>query len=154
MITSSVEKEEAKGEARKVLDQLTEAMFTQDYATAEKLYAPDVVAVTPDQGELKGAAEVIEYTKQFIEAFPDLTYEAEFKHESGSTAIDEGWNEGTNLGPLALPTGESLRATGKRLRVRSADIATVENGLLTSHRFYFDQMDFLGQLGLLPETPS
>jgi hypothetical protein len=31
------------------------------------------------------------------------------------------------------------------------DIATVESGAVTSHRFYFDQMDFLGQLGLAPE---
>lgn len=142
------------GEARKVLDQLTEAFFTQDYAAVERLYAPDVVAVTPDQGELKGAGEVIEYTKQFIEAFPDVKYEPESKHESGNTAIDEGWIVGTNSGALALPSGETLPATGKRVRVRSADIATVENGRVTSHRFYFDQMEFLGQLGLLPEAPS
>jgi hypothetical protein len=26
--------------------------------------------------------------------------------------------------------------------------------MVTNHRFYFDQMEFLNQLGLLPETPS
>jgi hypothetical protein len=30
-----------------------------------------------------------------------------------------------------------------------ADAATVENGLVTSHRF--DQLDLLGQLGLAPD---
>jgi predicted ester cyclase len=45
-------------------------------------------------------------------------------------------------------------ATGKAVRVRICDIATVQNRVITNHRFYFDQMDFLGQLGLLPETPS
>jgi len=30
-------------------------------------------------------------------------------------------------------------------------VATVEDGAVTSHRFYFDQMEFLGQLGLLPD---
>lgn len=142
------------GEAREILDQLTEAFFTQDYAAVERLYAPDAVAVTPDQGELKGAGAAIEYTKQFIEAFPDVKYEPEFKHESGNTAIDEGWIVGTNSGPLPLPSGDTLPATGKRIRVRSADIATVENGRVTSHRFYFDQMEFLGQLGLAPATPE
>jgi len=29
---------------------------------------------------------------------------------------------------------------------------TVEGGLVTQHRFYFDQMELLGQLGLLPEN--
>ncbi|HEV2905716.1 MAG TPA: hypothetical protein VGZ50_00140 [Actinomycetota bacterium] len=28
------------GEAREILDQLTEASFNQDYATVEELYAP------------------------------------------------------------------------------------------------------------------
>jgi SnoaL-like polyketide cyclase len=47
-----------------------------------------------------------------------------------------------------------IPATGKHVRVRACDIATVQNGVITSHRFYFDQMEFLGQLGLVPETPA
>jgi hypothetical protein len=69
-------------------------------------------------------------------------------HESGNTAIDEGYFVGTHTGPLPSPTGESIPPTGKAVRVRACDIATVENGVVTSHRFYFDQMEFLGQLGL------
>jgi hypothetical protein len=38
------------------------------------------------------------------------------------------------------------------VRIRSCDAVTVEGGLVTSHRFYYDQMDFLGQLGLAPEA--
>ncbi len=34
------------------------------------------------------------------------------------------------------------------MRLRECDVATVTEGLVTSHRFYFDQMVFLGQLGL------
>ena len=69
-------------------------------------------------------------------------------------AIDEGFLAGTNTGPPPLPSGESLPPTGKSIRVRSCDIAHVEGGLITTHHFYFDQMEFLGQLGLLPESPS
>jgi hypothetical protein len=32
-------------------------------------------------------------------------------------------------------------------------MVTVENGVITSHRFYFDQMEFLGQLGLTGDSP-
>jgi len=35
--------------------------------------------------------------------------------------------------------------------VRSCDVATVEAGVIISHHAYFDQMELLGQLGLLPE---
>jgi predicted ester cyclase len=89
-----------------------------------------------------------------VDAFPDNSYESAYKHESGDTAIDEGYFVGTNTAPLSLPTGESAPATGKAVRVRICDIATVQNGVITNHRFYFDQVDLLGQLGLLPETPS
>ena len=142
------------GEARNILDQATEAVFNQDWNALEKLYAPDAIGVTPDQGEIKGSAELVRWSKEFFDAFPDATYQPEHKHESGDAAIDEGWFVGTNSGPLKLATAQTLPPTGKRIRVRATDAATVENGVITSHRFYFDQMDFLGQLGLLPETPS
>jgi predicted ester cyclase len=142
------------GEAREIFDKATDAYQKQDWATLERLYAPDAVAASPDQGELKGSSEIVEWAKQFFEAFPDARYEPEWRHESGDTAIDEGWFTGTNTGPLRLPTGDTLPATGKRIRVRTADAATVENGVITSHRFYFDQMELLTQLGLAPEGPS
>jgi ketosteroid isomerase-like protein len=88
----------------------------------------------------------------FQKAFPDVSWEPLHEHEAGNTAIDEGYVVGTHTGPLDAPTGESIPPTGKRVRVRSLDIATVEDGAVTSHRFYFDQMEFLGQLGLAPEA--
>jgi ketosteroid isomerase-like protein len=72
------------------------------------------------------------------------------KLEVSNTAIDEGYFIGTHTGPLETPTGETIPPTGKQVRLRECDVATVENGLITSHRFYFDQMEFLEQLGLAP----
>jgi ketosteroid isomerase-like protein len=111
------------------------------------MYAPDSVAVTPDQGEVRGREQIVQYLMQFADAFPDLRYESLHAHESGNTAIDEGFVVGTHTQPLPMPGGESLPPTGKQIRVRSVDVATVEDGVVTSHRFYFDQMEFLGQLG-------
>jgi ketosteroid isomerase-like protein len=142
------------GEARRVMDAMTDAVFQSDLEAAADLYAPDAVIVTPDQGELRGREQIVEYLKEINDAFPDNSYEPAYKHESGDTAIDEGYFVGTNTAPLSLPTGESAPATGKAVRVRICDIATVQNGVITNHRFYYDQVDLLGQLGLLPETPS
>jgi predicted ester cyclase len=139
------------GEAREVMDRLTEAFFNKDYETATKLYAPNAIVETPDAGELKGGAEVAQYMKVFFDAFPDAKYEASTAFESGNTAVDEGRFVGTNTGPLRMPNGEELPPTGKRVNMRGADIATIENGLVTSHRFYFDQMELMSQLGLAPE---
>jgi ketosteroid isomerase-like protein len=143
------------GEARDVMDRLTTAVSeTKDFQAAAECYSTDAVAVTPDQGELSGRDAIAEYLSQFTASFSDLRYEYVAKHESGNVAIDEGYVVGTNTAPLPLPSGESLPATGKQIRVRSCDVVTVECGMVTNHRFYFDQMEFLNQLGLLPEAPS
>jgi len=40
------------------------------------------------------------------------------------------------------------------VRIRECDVATVANGVVTSHRFYFDVQDWATQLGLAPESPA
>ena len=140
------------GEARDAMDRVTDAFFSNEWDTAAKLYAPDAVAVTPDRGEVTGKDNIVAWSRELVETFPDARYEPVNEYESGNTAIDEGYFAGTNTGPLQGPTGETIPATGKSVRVRACDIATVENGVITSHRFYFDQMDFLGQLGLTEAT--
>ncbi|MGH3344752.1 MAG: ester cyclase [Carbonactinosporaceae bacterium] len=142
------------GQAREVMDRLTEAIFKKDLDTAASLYASDAVAVTPDQGELNGREQIVEYLRGFVDACPDAAYESIQQHESGNVAIDEGYLVGTNTAPLRLPTGDNLPATGRSLRVRGCDLAVVENGVVTRHRFYFDQMELLGQLGLLEQPPG
>ena len=136
------------GEAREVMDRLTEAMISRDSGAIEGLYAAHAVAVTPDEGEVRGPREIAEWSQAFLAAFPDAQFESLAAHESGNTAIDEGYLVGTNTGPLLSPTGESMPATGKSVRLRSCDVATVENGVITRHHFYFDQMELINQLGL------
>ncbi|MGH2756193.1 MAG: ester cyclase [Actinomycetota bacterium] len=139
------------GEARKVMDRVTKAAFAKDTKALGKLYAPDAIADTPDQGEIKGRDEVVTWVNDFMTAFPDARYDSTRKYESGDTAIDEGYFTGTHTGPLQLPDGTTIPATGKRVSMRSCDMATCQDGLVTRHRFYFDQVDFLTQLGLMPE---
>lgn len=143
------------GEAREVMDRFTEALTTgQDPAAVAALFAADAVVVVPDEGEIRGRDNIGEYFRQFTEAIPDGRYEPVYAWEVGNTAIDEGFFSGRNTGPLALPSGEKLPATQKQVRMRGCDFATVEGGLIVSYRLYFDQMEFLGQLGLLPDMPS
>ena len=142
------------GQARKVMDRLTAAATeTHDWQALAACYASDAVAVTPDQGELRGGEAIAGYLRQFSVAFPDVQYEVASAHEVGNVAIDEGFITGTHTQPLPVPGGEDIPSTGRRIRVRECDVVTVEGGVVTSHHFYFDQMEFLGQLGLLPEMP-
>ncbi|MFB8773768.1 ester cyclase [Streptomyces broussonetiae] len=138
------------GDAREVMDRLTEAVTTnRDPDVLAELFAEDAVAVTPD-GEFRGRDSILGWWGQLTEAMPDASYEPEHAYESGDTAIDEGFYRGRNSGPLQLPTGETLPATGREVRIHGVDMATVADGRIVSYRVYYDQMDFLGQLGLLP----
>jgi hypothetical protein len=56
------------------------------------------------------------------------------------------------MGPLATPTGETLPPTGRRVSVRGVDVQTHLGGGVARHHIYFDQVEFLAQLGLMPEA--
>ncbi|ADX72144.1 ester cyclase [Pseudarthrobacter phenanthrenivorans] len=142
------------GQARDVMDRLTTAMDNKDKETLARCYAANAVAYTPDEGELRGRDAITNYLFRFWESMPDVRYEPADSHEAGDVAIDEGFVVGTNTGPLHMPSGETMPATGKQIRVRSCDIAKVEGGEIVSHHFYFDQLEFLGQLGLMRELSS
>ncbi len=139
------------GEARDVMDRATQLLTSGNLEELRNCYTDDATAMTPDQGELQGADAILDWVRQLSEAIPDGRYEPLYAHEAGDTAIDEGYFAGTNTGPLLVPTGETIPATGKQVRVRSCDAITVRGGRITSHRFYYDQMEFLSQLGLAPE---
>lgn len=141
------------GAARETIDRMTAAMVSHDVAALAAAYAEDAVAVTPDEGELKGRDEIVRYLGGLLSAIPDFTWEALAEHESGDTSIDEGWIVGTNTGPLPLPDGSTMPATGRAVRVRGCDVATVDGGVIVRHHFYYDQMELLTQLGLAPEQP-
>ncbi|MGW0561966.1 nuclear transport factor 2 family protein [Streptomyces sp. NPDC003016] len=141
------------GQAREVMDRLTEALTGgTDLKAIMECFAQDAVAVTPDR-EFRGRENIGEYWRQMTDAIPDSRYESVYAHESGNTAIDEGYFTGRNTGPLVLPSGESPEPTHKEVRIRGCDVATVEGGRIVSYRLYLDQLDFLGQLGLLPNVP-
>jgi ketosteroid isomerase-like protein len=140
------------GEARDVMDRLTEALTsTPDLKVVAELYAPDAVAVTPDGGEIHGRDNIVDYWRQMTDAIPEATFESVHAYEAGDTAVDEGYFTGRNTGPIPLPNGEHLPATQKEVRIRGVDFATVRDGHIVDYRLYFDQMEFMGQLGLLPE---
>ena len=140
------------GQARDVMDRVTQAATSNDMDALRELYAPDATAETSDQGTIRGRDAIAAYLGGFATAFPDCAFDLVHSFEAGDTAVDEGYLVGTNTGPLETPDGQTIPATGKRLRLRECDVATVKDGLVTSHRFYFDQMDFLGQLGLAGEA--
>ncbi|MCW6007394.1 nuclear transport factor 2 family protein [Micromonospora sp. CPCC 205371] len=138
------------GQARDALDKLTKAAVeAHSVDSVMSMYSDNAVLSTPDAGEMTRRDQIADYWRQFIDAFPDAKYEYLSKIEAGNKAVDEGWFEGTNTKPVKLPSGETMPATGKHIKLRSCDVATVEDGKIVEHHLYFDELEFQRQMGLI-----
>ena len=136
--------------AREVTDRLTEAVNHEDLDAVTSCYSPDAVVIAPE-GTYKGRDQIAEYFQAWFTPFSEISADVTTKAAWGDQALDEWSLSCTNTGPLDMPTGETVPATGKRVTVRGVDICTVEDGLIVEHHVYYDQVELLGQLGLLPD---
>jgi predicted ester cyclase len=68
----------------------------------------------------------------------------------GPAAAAEGIMTGTHDGVFHTPNGD-VAPTGRALALRWAAVYVTEGDTPKSEHLFFDQMDILGQLGLLPD---
>jgi len=119
------------------------------------LQAPDCTWSTPS-GELHGRDELREYLGVWLAGFPtDRVHALDRVVEIDGTVYAEGTFNGVNEGEMATPQGV-LPATGRPVAMRFAIVVDVDvaAGWAGAVRLYFDQLGFLGQLGLLPEPTA
>lgn len=113
-------------------------------------YTDDAVLRSPD-GVYEGKAALLEYWTREKASFPDSSVEMIRSIEEGDTVAGEWTWSGTNRGPLTLPDGSELPATGKRVEITGAEIVRFSGDKVVEHHLHFDNMAAFGQLGLLPE---
>ncbi|MCU1451599.1 MAG: hypothetical protein JWP02_3769 [Acidimicrobiales bacterium] len=113
-------------------------------------YAEDAVLRSPD-GVYEGKTAISEYWTQEKASFPDSTVEMTRSIADGEIVSGEWTWAATNTGPLHLPDGTELPATGKHVEIAGAEVVRYRDGKVVEHNLYFDNMGAFGQLGLLPE---
>ena len=111
-------------------------------------WAADAEMTAPG-AQVSGRDNVIGFIGVFQEAFPDLRLEIEQLLTDGPAAAAEGTITGTHDGVLHTPNGD-VAPTGRAVEFRWAAVYVTDGDKLKSEHLFFDQMDFLGQLGLLP----
>jgi predicted ester cyclase len=121
---------------------------TNDHDDDAEPWAADAELVAPG-GHAKGRDNVLGFLGVFHEAFPGLRLEVNQLVADGPTAAAEGTIVGTHNGVLHTPNGD-VPPTGRSVELPWAAIYLIEGDTLKSEHLFFDQMDFLGQLGLLP----
>jgi predicted ester cyclase len=72
---------------------------------------------------------------------------------SGDWVVQEFFFVGTHTATLQSPNGD-IPPTNRLLRGRGTQILHIEDGVVADTRLYFDQVDVMTQLGLMPETAA
>jgi len=137
-------------DVRDVSDKVMNAFNVQDAAALAKNYTEDQVTICSGVPEpVRGRKAKEEFVGGFFRAFPDLSLDLTCVLESGNHVVCEGVMRGTHKGPLVSPEGE-IPPTGKNIELKTVYILRISpEGLVEEDRTYFDNADFLSQLGLM-----
>jgi steroid delta-isomerase-like uncharacterized protein len=135
---------------KQLAEQGWNAWFSRDIDAVMQFYAEDAELILPGGPPVKGKDAIRAAWQMYMTAFPDER-PTEIRHfADGNTAITEWTIAQTHTGPLAMPTGEMLPATGKAITLNGVTVAELEGDKVKRQAFYWDNADFLQQLGLMP----
>ena len=132
-----------------LLERYVERYNARDLDGCMELYAEDAVQLMPD-GLFKGRSVIRERLTRELAAFDDIEWGLISYVEQGDAFADEWTFTGTHAGPLLLPDGAELAATGKRVQLRGMELVRMRDDKIVVDNLYYDNLSLAGQLGLLP----
>ena len=136
--------------ARQVGADFVAAFNDHDESRIRELNAENAVLEAPGDVRVEGGEAATQYAMAWLNAFPDARLTVKNELASGDWVAQEFNFEGTHEGTLSGPAGE-IPATHRRLNGRGVQVFRVENDAVVDTRLYFDQVQIMTQLGLMPE---
>jgi predicted ester cyclase len=116
-------------------------------------WAENGVFEAPGELHIEGREGVVAYAQTWLDAFPDARITTRQRIIQDPWLVNLFTLEGTHKGSLQGPAGE-IAATGRRVAGRGTEALRVENGLAVEGHLYFDQVQVMTQLGLMPEPAT
>lgn len=132
-------------------ERFIEAFNAHDESRIRELNADGAKFEAPGDIELEGGDAATQYAMGWTHAFPDAKLTVHNEIAAGDWVAQEFTFEGTHEDTLMSPGGE-IPATHKHLRGRGVQILKIEDGAIAETRLYFDQVQVLTQLGLMPDA--
>lgn len=137
------------GEARHVAEEFVDAFNAHDEARIRGITSDTASFEAPGDVTLTGGDAMTDYAMGWIHAFPDARIDVRNTIVGDGWAVEEFTFEGTHEDTLRGPGGE-IPATHRHLSGRGVQIMKVEGGKIADVRLYYDQVDVLTQLGVMP----
>lgn len=126
-----------------------DAYNAKDVEARKQFVSPDVEVEFPGGMHLQGIDQVQQMESVFWTAIPDGQIKRTAEFADGGTVIAEGVMVGTHTGPFRMPQAE-IPPSGNPVQLRFASVKRVADGKIVSEHLYFDQMEFMMQLGAMP----
>jgi predicted ester cyclase len=139
--------------AKEVVDRGLALWRARDVDGFANLYTADAPLAAPGM-DARGPDGARMFITLWYEAFPDNEVAIETEVIAGSVVMQEGTFSGTHTGNLQLPDGQVIPPTGRAVKAPYAEAFVVEGDQITSDHLYFDRMELLTQLGLVPEPAA
>jgi len=140
-------------DAREVGAKFVEAFNAHDEERIRQLNAENAVVEAPGDVRVEGREATTEYAMAWLRAFPDARITVHNELVDGDWVAQEFTFEGTHEDTLSSPNGD-IPATHKRLQGRAVQVFKVVGYTVTDTHLYFDQVQVMTQLGLMPEPAT
>lgn len=134
----------------KVFDTLDFDVFSnQKWDRLTESHAKDIVVTWPDGHETKGLEKHTEDLKALFVFAPDIKIsEHPIRFGSGTWTTATGVMTGTFTKDMPIGGGKTIPATGKRFAIGMATIGHWTNGTMDHEWLFWDNADFMKQIGL------
>jgi steroid delta-isomerase-like uncharacterized protein len=142
------------GHNHDLVERFWSAFQAGDLEGATAQVADDAVFLQPGMPEIRGSDGMRAMLAGWRAAFPDIRHEVDDVVESGDTVAVQLRVMGTHQGPMRMPDGSEIPATGREVSWDSVDWIKIRDGKIVSWRVYQDNVPFLTALGLLPEAAA
>jgi predicted ester cyclase len=138
--------------AAEVATRIVELTDSGNFRARERLIHPDCEIVMSGAGRLTRQG-FTRYSQAFATAFPRAEHVLDVIIEFAGAVVIEGTWIATQTGPFETPQGH-IPATGRVMHTRVCLVFHIVGGLAVSIRGYWDQLEMLQQLGLVPEPAA
>jgi steroid delta-isomerase-like uncharacterized protein len=128
------------------------AFNAHDEKALNTLHADHIKFEAPGGFKANTSHEATAYAMNWLKAFPNGKMTVRNEIVSTPWIVQEVVMEGTHTGPLDGPNG-TVQPTHKKIVSKGVQLLRIENGKIVETRIYFDMLDQMTQLGLLP-TPA
>jgi len=140
-------------DAREVGAKFVEAFNAHDEERIRQLNAENATIEAPGDMRVEGREPTTQYAMAWLRAFPDARLTVHNELVDGDWVVQQFTFEGTHEDTLSSPNGD-IPATHNRLKGRAVQIFKVEGDSVTETHLYFDQVQVMTQLGLMPEPAT